>query len=205
MPCHPPKPRLHPLVPRIRTPTQAAQGRRRGVGICRVPDARDAICPTENQRKGCSGTGGARVARQTSVSGRSALDAPSPLPTTLADATGDLSLHPAGAYLQAIGRPGAETAPAARGFRLPPHPRTAAPPAAVRGRRSPPRVPPLPAPPRRSDPRRAASRPARARGEQWTGSGGAGWGGAGGRECSAGDQERRRAGGAARKRRPARH
>lgn len=43
-----------------------------------------------------------------------------------------LSLHPAGSYLQAIGRRGAETAPAARGFRLSPHPRAAAPPAAVR-------------------------------------------------------------------------
>lgn len=100
---------------------------------------------------------------------------------------GGLFLHPSGAYLQAIGRPGAETAPAARGFQLPPHPRTAAPPAAVRGRRSPPRVPQLPAPPpRRSDPRRAAARSARARGEQWTGRGGAGWGRAGGWERSAG-------------------
>lgn len=43
-----------------------------------------------------------------------------------------LSLHPAASYLQAIGRRGAETAPAARGFRLSPHPRAAAPPAAVR-------------------------------------------------------------------------
>lgn len=116
---------------------------------------------------------------------------------------GGLSLHPSGAYLQAIGRPGAETAPAARRFRLPPHPRTAAPPAAVRGRRSPPGVPQLPAPPRRSDPRRAAARPARARGEQWTGRGGAGWGRAGGWERSAGDQERRRAGGTVCERRPA--
>lgn len=43
------------------------------------------------------------------------------------------SLHPAGAYLQAIGRTGAETerAQAARSFRLPPHPPSAAPPAAV--------------------------------------------------------------------------
>lgn len=49
-----------------------------------------------------------------------------------ASASGRPSLRPARAYLQAIGRPGAETAPAARGFRLPPHPRAAAPLAAVR-------------------------------------------------------------------------
>lgn len=48
-------------------------------------------------------------------------------------ARGRRSLHPAGAYLQAIGRTGAETerAQAARSFRLPPHPPSAAPPAAV--------------------------------------------------------------------------
>ena len=76
---------------------------------------------------------------------------PPPLPLTL-PGPGPPVLHPIGAYLQAIGRPGAETAPAARGFRLPPHPRAAAPPAAVRGRRSPRRVP-------GSRPRRAVQSP----------------------------------------------
>lgn len=159
------------------------------MAILQVPDARSAISPTETQWKGCSRTGGARVAGQTSVPGRSALDA-----STGAEATDCFSLHPPSSYLQAIGRPGPEKAPAARGFQLPPHPRTAAPPAAVRGRRSPLRVPRLPAPPRRSDPRRAAARPARARGEQWTGRGGAGRGEAGGRERSPGT---RRGGGQA--------
>lgn len=58
---------------------------------------------------------------------------PRPLPLRPASARGRRSLHPAGAYLQAIGRTGAETerAQAARGFRLPPHPPSAATPAAV--------------------------------------------------------------------------
>lgn len=56
---------------------------------------------------------------------------PPPLPVTCLG-PGRLSLRPARAYLQAIGRPGAETAPAARGFQLPPHPRPATPLAAVR-------------------------------------------------------------------------
>lgn len=68
---------------------------------------------------------------QTSRPGRATLRAPSssPRPALGPDRP---SLHPAGSYLQAIGRRGAETAPAARGFRLSPHPRAAAPPAAVR-------------------------------------------------------------------------
>lgn len=138
--------------------------------------------PRGRQRRLCPGRPGQAARRRVRGEpdpGRGAPSSPPP-----ASAPGRLPLRPVRAYLQAIGRPGAETAPAAPGSRLPPHPPAAAPPAAVRGRRSPRRVPG----PR---PRRAVRSPGRSRlAGSGRGSRGPAWRGGAGRAGGRGAEAR---------------
>lgn len=57
---HPPKPRLLDKDSHTGSAKDAKEEGERG-GVRRGPNARGAICPTETQKKGCSGTSGARV------------------------------------------------------------------------------------------------------------------------------------------------